>query len=40
LKGIDPKSFDMALLFDGNAEGVKKISGQLNIPKKKLTLLW
>ena len=40
LKGIDPKSFDVALLFDGNAEGVKKISGQLNIPKKKLTLLW
>ena len=40
LKGIDPKSFDMALLFDGNAEGVKKISGQLNIPKEKLTLLW
>jgi len=40
LKGIDPKSFDMALLFDGNAEGVKKIRSQLNIPKKKLTLLW
>ena len=40
LKGIDPKSFDMALLFDGNAEGVKKISGQLNIPKENLALLW
>ena len=40
LKEIDPKSFDMALLFDGNAEGVKKISGQLNIPKEKLALLW
>ena len=40
LKEIDPESFDMALLFDENAEGVKKISDQLNIPKKKLTLLW
>ena len=40
LKEIDPKSFDMALLFDGNAEGVRKISDQLNIPKEKLTLLW
>ena len=40
LKEIDPESFDIALLFDGNSEGLKKISDNLNIPKKKLTLLW
>lgn len=40
LKEIDPESFDIALLFDGNSEGLKKISDNLNIPKKKLTVLW
>jgi EPS-associated MarR family transcriptional regulator len=40
LKEIDPESFDTALLFDGNSEGLKKISDNLNIPEKKLTVLW
>ena len=40
LKEIDPESFDIALLFDGNSEGLKKISDNLNIPEKKLTVLW
>ena len=40
LKEIDPESFDVALLFDGNSEGLKKISNTLNIPEKKLTVLW
>ena len=40
LKEIDPESFDVALLFDGNSEGLKKISDNLNIPEKKLTVLW
>ncbi len=40
LKEIDPESFDIALLLDGNSEGLKKISDNLNIPEKKLTLLW
>jgi EPS-associated MarR family transcriptional regulator len=40
LKEIDPESFDIALLFDGNSEGLKKISDNLNVPKKKLTVLW
>ena len=40
LKEIDFESFDLALLFDGNAEGVKKISDTLNISEKKLAVLW
>jgi len=40
LKEIDPESFDVALLFDGNAEGVKKISNHLNIPRDKFAALW
>jgi len=40
LKKIDPESFDSALLFDGNSEGLKKISDNLNIHRKKLTGLW
>ena len=40
LKKIDPESFDIALLFDGNSEGLKKISDNLNIHRKKLTVLW
>lgn len=40
LKKIDPESFDIALLFDGNSEGLEKISDNLNIPKNKLVLLW
>jgi DNA-binding MarR family transcriptional regulator len=40
LEKIDPESFDVALLFDGNFEGLKKISDNLNIPEKKLTVLW
>ena len=40
LKEMDPESFDTALLFDGNSEGLKKISDNLNIPEKKLTVLW
>ena len=40
LKEIDPESFDVALLFDGNSEGLKKISNNLNIPEKKLAVLW
>ena len=40
LKEIDSESFDVALLFDGNAEGVKKISNHLNIPMNKFAALW
>ena len=40
LEKIHPESFDVALLFDGNFEGLKKISDNLNIPEKKLTVLW
>ena len=40
LKEIDFESFDLALLFDGNAEGVKKISDTLNVSEKKLAVLW
>jgi len=40
LKKIDPESFDIALLFDGNSEGLKKISNNLNIPNEKLAALW
>ncbi|MCG2831445.1 MAG: hypothetical protein L6302_10370 [Desulfobacteraceae bacterium] len=40
LKKIDPESFDIALLFDDNLEGLKEISDHLNIPEKKLTVLW
>lgn len=40
LEEIDPESFDIALLFDGNSEGLKKISDNLSIPEKKLAVLW
>ncbi len=40
LKGIDLQTFDIALLFDGNSEGVTKISEHLNIPTDKLAALW
>ena len=40
LKDIDPKSFDIALLFDDSAESVKKIAEALNIPSEKLLPLW
>lgn len=40
LKKIDFESFDLALLFDGNGEGVKKIRDTLNISEKKLAVLW
>jgi EPS-associated MarR family transcriptional regulator len=40
LKVIDSESFDVALLFDVNSEGLKKISDSLNIPQKKFAILW
>lgn len=40
LKDIDPESFDVVLIFDGNLEGVEKICNRLNIMKEKLITFW
>ncbi len=37
---FDPGSFDMALLFEGNSGGRKKISEATGIPQKKLVPFW
>jgi len=40
LKDIKPSSFDIALLFDGNSESLRKIEGAINISREKLLPLW
>lgn len=40
LKKIDPESFDIALISDGNSDVVAEISEQLNVPMTKLAALW
>lgn len=39
LKGYDPGSFDIALLFDGNSKGLRKIEEALGISPDKLLSL-
>lgn len=36
LKGYDPASFDIALLFDGNSKGIRKIGEAIGISPDKL----
>ncbi len=40
LKNIEPESFDIALLFDDNSDGVRKISEAIGISREKLIPLW
>ncbi len=40
LSTMDPKSFDVALLFDDNSESIKKIANALELPRNKLIPLW
>ena len=40
LKRVESKSFDVALLFDGNSEGARKIAGITEISRKKVLTLW
>ena len=40
LKHVEPKTFDVALLFDGNSVGVKKIADVTEIPREKILTLW
>ena len=40
LKDLEPDSFDIALLFDGNSEGVRKITKTMGISSEKLLPLW
>jgi EPS-associated MarR family transcriptional regulator len=40
LSSVDPKSFDVALLFDDNSESIKKIANALEFPRNKLIPLW
>ena len=40
LSTVDPKSFDVALLFDDNSESIKKIANALELPRNKLIPLW
>jgi hypothetical protein len=40
LSTVDPKSFDVALLFDDNSESIKKIANALEFPRNKLIPLW
>jgi EPS-associated MarR family transcriptional regulator len=40
LKDIKPSAFDIALLFDGNAESLRKIEGATNISREELLPLW
>jgi len=40
LEQIDTESFDIALLFDDNSEGVRKISESIGISREKLIPLW
>ena len=40
LEQIAPESFDIALLFDDNSDGVRKISEAIGISREKLIPLW
>lgn len=40
LNEIDPESFDVALIFDDQPEGVKSIGATIGIPGDKLLPLW
>jgi len=40
LKGLKHRSFDMALLFDGNSEGIREIAEATGISHEKLITLW
>jgi EPS-associated MarR family transcriptional regulator len=40
LKDIEPDSCDIALLFDGNSESLRKIEGATDISREKLLPLW
>ena len=40
LKNIAPESFDIALLFDGNSRGIRKICEAVGISREKLISLW
>ena len=40
LKRVKSKSFDVALLFDGNSVGVRKIADATEIPREKVLTLW
>jgi hypothetical protein len=40
LKSFSPESFDIILLFDDNAEGLKTIADATGISRDKLLPLW
>jgi len=40
IKDIEPESFDVALVFDGNSEGMGKIVEAIGISREKLIPLW
>jgi len=40
LKDIDQGTFDIVLMFDGDAESYKRIHAQTGIPKNKIVPLW
>jgi len=40
LKKVESKSFDVALLFDGNSVGVRKIADATEISREKVLTLW
>ena len=40
LKDLEYRSFDIALLFDGNSEGISKIARATGISHEKLITLW
>lgn len=40
LKAVDPEMFDIALLFDGSADTLARISEATGIAREKIVLLW
>ncbi len=40
LESFDPDSFDIALVFDGNEDGIKAIVNATGIPSRKIMPLW
>ena len=40
LKAVDPEIFDIALLFDGSADTLARISEATGIAREKIVLLW
>jgi EPS-associated MarR family transcriptional regulator len=40
LKAVDPESFDIALIFDGNTKGVRQIRKSTGISKEKVLSFW